>query len=145
MCLVRYDSKRVVQQLSACGVLETIHISAQIYPSRWAWFWTPFLTLLYTCKLVSSNLLWIHRWTYVEFYSRYSILMTQQEVGLNDKKQTCKTVLQRLIQVSKSTLHNISLFLTFLLLSVNVVLYSSLAYTVQLWGNSNIIDQTMKW
>ncbi|XP_046890454.1 unconventional myosin-Vc [Hypomesus transpacificus] len=68
-----YDSKRVVQQLRACGVLETIHISAQSYPSRW---------------------------TYVEFYSRYSILMTQQEVGLNDKKQTCKTVLQRLIQDS---------------------------------------------
>ncbi|MBN3296301.1 MYO5C protein, partial [Amia calva] len=68
-----YDSKRVVQQLRACGVLETIHISAQSYPSRW---------------------------TYIEFYSRYSILMTQQELLLNDKKQTCKTVLQRLIHDS---------------------------------------------
>ncbi|KAJ8272402.1 hypothetical protein COCON_G00112610 [Conger conger] len=66
-----YDSKRVVQQLRACGVLETIHISAQSYPSRW---------------------------TYIEFYSRYSILMTQPELVVNDKKQTCKTVLQRLIQ-----------------------------------------------
>uniref|UniRef100_A0A6Q2YXJ7 Myosin VC n=1 Tax=Esox lucius TaxID=8010 RepID=A0A6Q2YXJ7_ESOLU len=68
-----YDSRRVVQQLRACGVLETIHISAQSYPSRW---------------------------TYIEFYSRYSILMSQQELGLNNKKQTCKTVLQRLIQDS---------------------------------------------
>ncbi|MBN3313382.1 MYO5C protein, partial [Atractosteus spatula] len=68
-----YDSKRVVQQLRACGVLETIHISAQSYPSRW---------------------------TYIEFYSRYSILMTQQELALSDKKQTCKIVLQRLIQDS---------------------------------------------
>ncbi|KAJ8391649.1 hypothetical protein AAFF_G00087900 [Aldrovandia affinis] len=68
-----YDSKRVVQQLRACGVLETIHISAQSYPSRW---------------------------TYIEFYSRYSILMTQLEAELNDKKHTCKTVLQRLIQDS---------------------------------------------
>ncbi|KAM3836001.1 unconventional myosin-Vc-like, partial [Diretmus argenteus] len=68
-----YDSRRVVQQLRACGVLETIHISAQSYPSRW---------------------------TYIEFYSRYSILMTLQEGALNDKKQTCKTVLQRLIQDS---------------------------------------------
>ncbi|KAM9570394.1 unconventional myosin-Vc-like isoform 2-T2 [Salvelinus alpinus] len=68
-----YDSKRVVQQLRACGVLETIHISAQSYPSRW---------------------------TYIEFYSRYSILMSQQEVVLTDKKQTCRTVLQRLIQDS---------------------------------------------
>ncbi|XP_045562064.1 unconventional myosin-Vc [Salmo salar] len=68
-----YDSKRVVQQLRACGVLETIHISAQSYPSRW---------------------------TYIEFYSRYSILMSQEELGLNHKKLACKTVLQRLIQDS---------------------------------------------
>ncbi|KAG7240324.1 hypothetical protein INR49_027017 [Caranx melampygus] len=66
-----YDSRRVVQQLRACGVLETIRISAQSYPSRW---------------------------TYIEFYSRYSILMSHQEADITDKKQTCKTVLQRLIQ-----------------------------------------------
>uniref|UniRef100_A0A3B4YC32 Myosin VC n=1 Tax=Seriola lalandi dorsalis TaxID=1841481 RepID=A0A3B4YC32_SERLL len=66
-----YDSRRVVQQLRACGVLETIRISAQSYPSRW---------------------------TYIEFYSRYSILMSHQEADLADKKQTCKNVLQRLIQ-----------------------------------------------
>ncbi|XP_068595561.1 unconventional myosin-Vc [Brachionichthys hirsutus] len=66
-----YDSHRVVQQLRACGVLETIRISAQSYPSRW---------------------------TYIEFYSRYSILMSHQELDLSDKKQTCKNVLQRLIQ-----------------------------------------------
>ncbi|XP_060770464.1 unconventional myosin-Vc isoform X2 [Neoarius graeffei] len=65
-----YDSKRVVQQLRACGVLETVRISAQSYPSRW---------------------------TYIEFYSRYSILMSQAELRLGEKKQTCRTVLQRLI------------------------------------------------
>ncbi|XP_017341612.1 unconventional myosin-Vc [Ictalurus punctatus] len=65
-----YDSKRVVQQLRACGVLETVRISAQSYPSRW---------------------------TYIEFYSRYSILMSQAELRLEEKKQTCRTVLQRLI------------------------------------------------
>ncbi|XP_072258475.1 unconventional myosin-Vc isoform X2 [Pyxicephalus adspersus] len=68
-----FDPIRVVQQLRACGVLETIRISAQSYPSRW---------------------------TYIEFYGRYSILMTQQELSLNDKKQICKVVLQRLIQDS---------------------------------------------
>ncbi|XP_043980326.1 unconventional myosin-Vc isoform X2 [Gambusia affinis] len=68
-----YDSGRVVQQLRACGVLETIRISAQSYPSRW---------------------------TYIEFYSRYSILMSHVEADFNDKKQTCKNVLQRLIQDS---------------------------------------------
>ncbi|CAH2273930.1 unconventional myosin-Vc [Pelobates cultripes] len=68
-----FDSKRVVQQLRACGVLETIRISAQSYPSRW---------------------------TYIEFFGRYSILMTQQELSLSDKKQICKVVLQRLIHDS---------------------------------------------
>ncbi|KAM9376468.1 unconventional myosin-Vc [Pholidichthys leucotaenia] len=68
-----YESRRVVQQLRACGVLETIRISAQSYPSRW---------------------------TYSEFYSRYSILMSHLEADLSDKKQTCKNVLQRLIQDS---------------------------------------------
>ncbi|ETE68357.1 Myosin-Va [Ophiophagus hannah] len=66
-----FDSKRVVQQLRACGVLETIRISSQSYPSRW---------------------------TYIEFYSRYSILMSQSELSLTDKKHICKMVLQRLIQ-----------------------------------------------
>uniref|UniRef100_A0A8C7YNI6 Unconventional myosin-Vc n=1 Tax=Oryzias sinensis TaxID=183150 RepID=A0A8C7YNI6_9TELE len=65
-----YDSRRVVQQLRACGVLETIRISAQSYPSRW---------------------------TYIEFYSRYSILMSHLEADVRDKKETCKCVLQRLI------------------------------------------------
>ncbi|XP_006511002.1 unconventional myosin-Vc isoform X2 [Mus musculus] len=68
-----FDSKRIVQQLRACGVLETIRISAQSYPSRW---------------------------TYLEFYSRYGILMTQQELSLSDKKEVCKVVLHRLIQDS---------------------------------------------
>ncbi|GCC19991.1 hypothetical protein chiPu_0018664 [Chiloscyllium punctatum] len=66
-----YDSKRVVQQLRACGVLETIRISAQSYPSRW---------------------------TYFEFFSRYRILMSQQDLALDDKKQICKEVLKHLIQ-----------------------------------------------
>ncbi|XP_047288801.1 unconventional myosin-Vc isoform X3 [Homo sapiens] len=68
-----FDSKRIVQQLRACGVLETIRISAQSYPSRW---------------------------TYIEFYSRYGILMTKQELSFSDKKEVCKVVLHRLIQDS---------------------------------------------
>ncbi|XP_006898298.1 PREDICTED: unconventional myosin-Vc [Elephantulus edwardii] len=68
-----FDSKRIVQQLRACGVLETIRISSQSYPSRW---------------------------TYIEFYSRYGILMTKQELSFSDKKEVCKVVLHRLIQDS---------------------------------------------
>ncbi|XP_078097487.1 unconventional myosin-Vc isoform X2 [Mustelus asterias] len=66
-----YNSKRVVQQLRACGVLETIRISAQSYPSRW---------------------------TYFEFFSRYRILMSEQDLAISDKKQICKEVLKHLIQ-----------------------------------------------
>ncbi|XP_033621220.1 unconventional myosin-Vc [Fukomys damarensis] len=68
-----FDSKRVVQQLRACGILETIRISAQSYPSRW---------------------------TYIEFYSRYGVLMTRQELAAGDRKRVCMAVLCRLIQDS---------------------------------------------
>lgn len=47
-----------------------------------------------------ANVCCVRRWTYIEFYSRYSILMSHQEADRSDKKQTCKNVLQRLIQVS---------------------------------------------
>ncbi|KAK7889650.1 hypothetical protein WMY93_025210 [Mugilogobius chulae] len=43
-----FDPKRTVQQLRACGVLETIRISAAGFPSRW---------------------------TYEEFYTRYRVLL----------------------------------------------------------------------
>ncbi len=33
----RYDPRCVVSQLRACGVLETIRISAAGYPSRWGY------------------------------------------------------------------------------------------------------------
>ncbi|KAI4540537.1 hypothetical protein MG293_009578 [Ovis ammon polii] len=39
-------------------------------------------------------------WTYIEFYSRYGILMTKQELSFSDKKEVCKVVLHRLIQDS---------------------------------------------
>ncbi|XP_063044203.1 unconventional myosin-Va isoform X4 [Engraulis encrasicolus] len=65
-----FDPKRAVQQLRACGVLETIRISAAGFPSRW---------------------------TYQEFFSRYRVLMKQKDV-LADKKLTCKNVLEQLVQ-----------------------------------------------
>ncbi|XP_015253035.1 PREDICTED: unconventional myosin-Va-like isoform X4 [Cyprinodon variegatus] len=65
-----FDPKRAVQQLRACGVLETIRISAAGFPSRW---------------------------TYQEFFSRYRVLMKQKDV-LHDKKLTCKNVLEKLVQ-----------------------------------------------
>ncbi|XP_024911233.1 unconventional myosin-Va isoform X3 [Cynoglossus semilaevis] len=65
-----FDPKRAVQQLRACGVLETIRISAAGFPSRW---------------------------TYQEFFSRYRVLMKQKDV-LADKKLTCKNVLEKLVQ-----------------------------------------------
>ncbi|KAF3688717.1 Unconventional myosin-Va Dilute myosin heavy chain [Channa argus] len=64
------DPMRAVQQLRACGILETIRISAAGFPSRW---------------------------TYHEFFSRYRVLIKQKNV-LPDRKQTCKKVLEQLIQ-----------------------------------------------
>uniref|UniRef100_A0A665W1W5 Myosin VAb n=1 Tax=Echeneis naucrates TaxID=173247 RepID=A0A665W1W5_ECHNA len=64
------DPVRAVQQLRACGVLETIRISAAGFPSRW---------------------------TYQEFFNRYRVLMKQKDI-LSDRKQTCKNILEKLIE-----------------------------------------------
>ncbi|XP_036432367.1 LOW QUALITY PROTEIN: unconventional myosin-Va [Colossoma macropomum] len=66
------DPSRAAQQLRACGVLETVRISAAGFPSRW---------------------------TYQEFFVRYRVLMKQKDV-LSDKKLTCQNVLEQLIQDS---------------------------------------------
>ncbi|XP_032889430.1 unconventional myosin-Vb [Amblyraja radiata] len=66
-----FDPARAVQQLRACGVLETIRISAAGYPSRW---------------------------TYHEFFNRYRVLMTKKNIILNDKKETCRRLLDIVIK-----------------------------------------------
>uniref|UniRef100_A0A8C9SUL4 Unconventional myosin-Va n=1 Tax=Scleropages formosus TaxID=113540 RepID=A0A8C9SUL4_SCLFO len=60
----------IFDQLRACGVLETIRISAAGFPSRW---------------------------TYQEFFSRYRVLMKQKDV-LPEKKLTCKNLLEKLVK-----------------------------------------------
>uniref|UniRef100_A0A671RI00 Unconventional myosin-Vb n=1 Tax=Sinocyclocheilus anshuiensis TaxID=1608454 RepID=A0A671RI00_9TELE len=67
----QFDSRRAVQQLRACGVLETIRISAAGYPSRW---------------------------TYPDFFSRYRVLMSKKDMTIGDKKQVCKNLLETLIK-----------------------------------------------
>uniref|UniRef100_A0AAR2JVK4 Unconventional myosin-Vb n=1 Tax=Pygocentrus nattereri TaxID=42514 RepID=A0AAR2JVK4_PYGNA len=66
-----FDSRRAVQQLRACGVLETIRISAAGYPSRW---------------------------TYSDFYNRYRVLMKKKDMTIGDKKQVCRNLLETLIK-----------------------------------------------
>ncbi|XP_074711955.1 unconventional myosin-Vb [Strix uralensis] len=67
----KFDPKRVVQQLRACGVLETIRISAAGFPSRWS---------------------------YHDFFNRYRVLMKKRDLSKNDKKQICQTLLEDLIK-----------------------------------------------
>ncbi|CAH1252206.1 MYO5A [Branchiostoma lanceolatum] len=66
-----FEPKRAMQQLRACGVLETIRISSAGYPSRW---------------------------TYPEFFQRYRVLMVSTEINREDTKNTCATVVSRLIK-----------------------------------------------
>ncbi|XP_030005136.1 unconventional myosin-Vb isoform X2 [Sphaeramia orbicularis] len=66
-----FDSRRAVQQLRACGVLETIRISAAGYPSRW---------------------------TYPDFFNRYRVLMKKSDMTVADKKLVCKNLLETLIK-----------------------------------------------
>ncbi|XP_059494566.1 unconventional myosin-Vb-like [Stegostoma tigrinum] len=65
-----FNPNRMVEQLRACGVLETIRLGAAGYPSRW---------------------------TYVDFFSRYRVLMTENNISA-DEKQMCKNILENLIK-----------------------------------------------
>lgn len=98
----RFDEKRAVQQLRACGVLETIRISAAGFPSRWAWQFSNIRDPVGETLTSLNKLMWVslRRWTYQEFFSRYRVLMKQKDV-LSDRKQTCKNVLEKLIVVRK--------------------------------------------
>lgn len=67
------DSKQVLSQLQACGVLETIRISCAGYPSRW---------------------------TFAEFAERYLPLLTSvelQEAGATDIQALCRQILEKTI------------------------------------------------
>jgi len=66
-----YNPKRAVQQLRACGVLETIRISAAGFPSRW---------------------------TYAEFFLRYRVLCRSTDVDRANMKRTCEHILARVIK-----------------------------------------------
>ncbi|KAF7702988.1 unconventional myosin-Vb isoform X2 [Silurus meridionalis] len=63
-----FDPNRAVQQLRACGVLETIRISAAGFPSRW---------------------------TYEDFFSRYRVLLHRLSVG--DLRESCRKEIPALI------------------------------------------------
>jgi len=66
-----FDPKRAVQQLRACGVLETVRISAAGYPSRW---------------------------TYYDFFVRYRVLCHSKDVEKGDHRRTCENIVAKLIQ-----------------------------------------------
>jgi len=68
-----FDNTRAVQQLRACGVLETVRISAAGYPSRW---------------------------TYYDFYVRYRVLCHSKDVKKGDHRGTCESIVSKLISDS---------------------------------------------
>lgn len=67
----QFDAKRAVEQLRACGVLETVRISAAGYPSRW---------------------------TYQEFFQRYRMLVNSKLIQRTELKGTCENILCTLIK-----------------------------------------------
>lgn len=66
-----YNPKRAVQQLRACGVLETIRISSAGFPSRW---------------------------TYIDFFYRYRVLCKFKDIKRNDMQKTCENILKQFIK-----------------------------------------------
>ncbi|XP_068247179.1 unconventional myosin-Va isoform X6 [Palaemon carinicauda] len=65
-----FDPTRAIQQLRACGVLETVRISAAGYPSRW---------------------------TYNEFLCRYRVLCNSRDIQRNDVRVTCQKIISNMI------------------------------------------------
>ncbi|VDL92950.1 unnamed protein product [Schistocephalus solidus] len=62
--------QRTVQQLRACGILQTIKISAAGFPTQWS---------------------------YQDFFDRYRPLLSWKSVNRTDRKETCKLILQKYI------------------------------------------------
>ncbi|XP_073964609.1 dilute class unconventional myosin [Choristoneura fumiferana] len=64
----QFHPHRAVNQLRACGVLETIRISAAGFPSRWL---------------------------YLDFFNRYRLLCAHKELDRGDIKGTCRRILEK--------------------------------------------------
>lgn len=65
----KWECQKIVQQLRACGVLETVRISAAGFPSRW---------------------------TYENFYSRYFLLGKLSQCS-DDERIACTHIVQNFI------------------------------------------------
>lgn len=63
----KWEATKIVQQLRACGVLETVRISASGFPSRW---------------------------TYDDFYARYRLLCKRVEIVDWNVKATCLNIVR---------------------------------------------------
>ncbi|XP_046984873.1 unconventional myosin-Va [Schistocerca americana] len=66
-----YNPVRAVQQLRACGVLETIRISAAGFPSRW---------------------------TYGDFFNRYRVLCLYKDIQRDNLRLTCERIVSKIIK-----------------------------------------------
>ena len=72
-----FEPIRAMQQLRACGVLETVRISAAGYPSRW---------------------------TYPEFFNRYRMIVKSSLVNRKKPRDTIRLILETIIKVQLGSL-----------------------------------------
>ncbi|XP_062553592.1 unconventional myosin-Va isoform X2 [Armigeres subalbatus] len=80
----RWEAPKIVQQLRACGVLETVRISAAGFPSRW---------------------------TYEDFYDRYRLLCKRVQIVDWNVKATCGNIVRNwLTDTDKYRLGNTQIF-----------------------------------
>lgn len=78
-----WDPPKIVQQLRACGVLETVRISAAGFPSRW---------------------------TYDDFYDRYRLLAKRAQLIDWNTRATCENILRNSINDEKYRLGKTQIF-----------------------------------
>ncbi|XP_055621757.1 unconventional myosin-Va isoform X2 [Toxorhynchites rutilus septentrionalis] len=80
----KWEAPKIVQQLRACGVLETVRISAAGFPSRW---------------------------TYEDFYERYRLLCKRAQIVDWNVKATCTNIVRNwLTESDKYRLGNTQIF-----------------------------------
>ena len=103
-----YNPQRAVQQLRACGVLETIRISAAGFPSRYTFHRQKYIRFGLNSVIRGKILLFDFlilvffpsRILYTDFHSRYKVLCKSNQ-RKKDIRESCEFIMNTFIKVIK--------------------------------------------
>ena len=102
-----FNPQRSIQQLRACGVLETVRISAAGYPSRWR---------------------------YEEFFNRYCMLLKFEAINRRKPRSTIELILKTFIKVLNKNFTRLHFCMTGLHLVFTLVFFLKIYFS--LWSRT---------